>query len=61
MELSPHEEKMVNLQRQLQHNQQDLQDFLADLGNWEDEMKTKERELQKKSDKPEVLIKCYTE
>ena len=55
MAVSPHEEKMIGIQRQLRQNQQDLQDFLFDLGSWEDEMKRKEQELRKeKSDEPQV-------
>ncbi|XP_076447781.1 RNA polymerase II-associated protein 3-like [Babylonia areolata] len=56
MAVSPHEEKMFGLHRQLRQNQQDLQDFLSDLGNWEDEMKTKEKDLlNKKADDPTNL------
>ena len=60
MAVSPHEEKMIGIQRQLRQNQQDLQDFLFDLGSWEDEMKRKEQELRKeKSDEPQVWhLKC---
>lgn len=56
MAVSKHEEKMIGLQHQLRQNQQDLQDFLSDLGNWEDEMKRNEEELRnKKSDEPQKL------
>ncbi|KAK7101607.1 RNA polymerase II-associated protein 3-like [Littorina saxatilis] len=56
MAVSPHEEKMVNLQHQMRQNQTDLQEFIADLGNWEDEMKTKEQDLKKKkTDGPEKM------
>ena len=60
MAVSPHEEKMIGIQRQLRQNQQDLQDFLFDLGSWEDEMKRKEQEVRKeKSAEPQVWhLKC---
>ncbi|KAK7493584.1 hypothetical protein BaRGS_00015096 [Batillaria attramentaria] len=56
MELSKTEEKMIGLQYQMRENQKELQDFLSDLGSWEDEMKHKEAELKKKPDnKPQEL------
>nr|KAG5704305.1 hypothetical protein BaRGS_012614 [Batillaria attramentaria] len=47
---------MIGLQYQMRENQKELQDFLSDLGSWEDEMKHKEAELKKKPDnKPQEL------
>ncbi|KAL8612487.1 hypothetical protein ACOMHN_053741 [Nucella lapillus] len=56
MAVSQHEDKMIGLHHQLRRNQQDLQDYLADLGSWEDDMKKKEQELlDKKSNEPQKL------
>lgn len=55
--LSPHEEKMVQLQYQLRENQQELQNVLSDLGNWEDQIKTKEEELKKKKSSEQLEVK----
>ena len=55
MALSSHEDRMLGIQRQMMRNQQDMQDYLADLGKREDEIKTKEQELlKKKSGEPQV-------
>lgn len=53
--LSKHEEKMIGLQHQLRENQKELQDFLSDLGSWEDDIKRKEEDLKKKPDKTQNL------
>ena len=57
MAVSSHEEKMINLQHQMRQNQQDMQEFVFDLDSWQEEMKTKEQEIdlqKKKSDEPQV-------
>lgn len=45
---SPHEDKMLNLQYQMRQNNADLQNFLKDLDNWEEEVKRKESALKSK-------------
>ncbi|XP_071960806.1 RNA polymerase II-associated protein 3-like [Antedon mediterranea] len=40
------EDKFLDLQQQMRHNQEDLKDFLRDLDNWEDTIKEKDIELQ---------------
>uniref|UniRef100_A0A0B7ALH0 RNA polymerase II-associated protein 3 n=1 Tax=Arion vulgaris TaxID=1028688 RepID=A0A0B7ALH0_9EUPU len=45
MPISKHEEKMVNLRVQMQQNQSELHDYLADLNNWEKDIKQKEEHL----------------
>lgn len=39
-------EKFVQLQRDVKHNQEDLQDFLRDLNAWETNVKKKDQELK---------------
>lgn len=46
MPISKHEEKMLNLRTQIQQNQSELQDYLADLDNWEKDIKQKENQLK---------------
>lgn len=59
--LSPHEDKMLNLQYQMKQNNQDLQNFLKDLDNWETEIKKKDETLkQKKTSDQEVKLRCVT-
>lgn len=59
--LSPHEDKMLNLQYQMKQNNQDLQNFLKDLDNWETEIKRKDETLkQKKTADQEVKLDCVT-
>lgn len=52
---------MLNLQYQMKQNNQDLQNFLKDLDNWETEIKKKDETLkQKKTADQEVKLDCVT-
>ncbi|BFZ08860.1 hypothetical protein BsWGS_11899 [Bradybaena similaris] len=46
MPISKHEEKMVDLRVQMQQNQVELRDYLADLDSWEKDIKQKEEQLK---------------
>ncbi|CAG5136265.1 unnamed protein product [Candidula unifasciata] len=46
MPISKHEEKMVDLRVQMQQNQVELRDYLADLDSWESDIKEKEEQLR---------------
>ncbi|KAL4227099.1 RNA polymerase II-associated protein 3 [Mactra antiquata] len=48
---SPHEDKMLNLQYQMKQNNADLQNFLKDLDNWEEEVKQIDQDLKSKKTK----------
>lgn len=45
-QISPHEEKMLNLRMQMQHNNTDLADYIKDLDSWEKDIKKKEEHIK---------------
>ena len=57
MEISSHEESMIKLQKQMVHNQHDVQDYLSDLANWENEMKSKEESKKTKVEVPQISVR----
>ena len=44
--VSPHEEKMLNLRMQMQHNNNDLAEYIKDLDSWEKDIKKKEKNIK---------------
>ncbi|XP_052251220.1 RNA polymerase II-associated protein 3-like isoform X2 [Dreissena polymorpha] len=54
--ISPHEEKMLNLQYQMKQNNQELQSFLKDLESWESEIKDKEKSLKEKGKSQDEIL-----
>ena len=49
-----HEDKMINLTRQMQHNNVELQSFLKDLDSWEKDIKVKEDKLKSADGSKEI-------
>lgn len=47
--------KSVELQLQVKHNAEELQDFMRDLEHWEKTMKQKDLELRRQSGVPEEV------
>lgn len=47
--------KAVELQLQVKHNAEELQDFMRDLEHWEKDMKQKDLELRRQSGVPEEV------
>ncbi|KAL3852272.1 hypothetical protein ACJMK2_015936 [Sinanodonta woodiana] len=54
--ISPHEEKLLNLRRQLQENQYEFNDFLKDMDQWENEIKAKEQQLRNKEPRDDANL-----
>ena len=47
MASTDHEMKMFNLQQQVRQNQGELEEYLKDMNNWEEEVKKKESDVLK--------------
>lgn len=47
--------KAVELQLQVKHNAEELQDFLRDLEHWEEDMQQKDLELRRQGGAPEEV------
>ena len=41
-------EKLMQMQRQMKRNNEDIQDFLKDMDSWETDIKKKDEDLKKK-------------
>ncbi|KAK3584877.1 hypothetical protein CHS0354_023462 [Potamilus streckersoni] len=54
--ISPHEEKLLNLRRQLQENQCEFSEFLKDMDQWENEIKEKEQQLRNKESRDDANL-----
>ena len=40
------QDKLINIQSQLKHNNDELQEFLRDLNSWETDIKAKDKKLK---------------